>query len=197
MKIEHIAIVTITALTLTATACTDADSSRAEPVERVTAPTPILTATAPSPAPSAPLEAEAQSPSTLDPPDAELGPKTFEAETEPVGGMSLTRFVTTSSVESREPSGAASHFASGVDRVYAFIEARNDTSFDETLRVHFIGPDGKVSGGIDLEIPASAPRWRTWAYTRHANEPGLWRVEVRDLEGALLGALPFEIEPIF
>jgi hypothetical protein len=52
-----------------------------------------------------------------------------------------------------------------------------------------------VSGGVELEIPASVPRWRTWAYTRHAKTPGLWRVEIRDDEGTLMGALPFEIEP--
>jgi len=62
------------------------------------------------------------------------------------------------------------------------------------LFVHFIGPQGKVSGGIELEIPASAPRWRTWAYTRNFDAPGLWRVEIRDAEGSLLGALPFEVE---
>ena len=80
------------------------------------------------------------------------------------------------------------------ERVYAFVEVRNDSERDETLLVHFIGPDGQVSGGIELRIPASTPRWRTWAYTRNANEPGLWRVEIRSEDGALLGALPFEVE---
>ena len=48
--------------------------------------------------------------------------------------------------------------------------------------------------GVDLEVPASVPRWRTWAYTRHAKEPGPWRVEVRDSDGVLVGALPFVVE---
>ncbi|UCH30342.1 MAG: DUF2914 domain-containing protein, partial [Myxococcales bacterium] len=61
--------------------------------------------------------------------------------------------------------------------------------------VHFIGPEGQVSGGIELVIPASAPRWRTWAYTRYAKKPGLWRVEIRDVNGSLIAALPFEVEP--
>ena len=80
-------------------------------------------------------------------------------------------------------------------RIYAFIDASNESTSDKSLVVHFIGPNGKVSGGIELVIPASVPRWRTWAYTRHAKEPGLWRVEIRDVDGNLIGALPFEVQP--
>ena len=75
-----------------------------------------------------------------------------------------------------------------------FIDAANESTTDELLMVYFIGPDGAVSGGVELVIPASAPRWRTWAYTRHAQKPGLWRVEIRDGNGSLIGALPFEVE---
>ena len=80
------------------------------------------------------------------------------------------------------------------EKVYAFVEVSNESESDKSLFVHFIGPKGKVSGGIELEIPASVPRWRTWAYTRHFDAPGLWRVEIRDEDGSLLGALPFEVE---
>ncbi len=74
--------------------------------------------------------------------------------------------------------------------MYAFVEVRNESEDDKTLLVHFIGPEGQVSGGI----PASTPRWRTWAYTRNATKPGLWRVEIRSEDGTLVGALPFEVE---
>jgi hypothetical protein len=59
--------------------------------------------------------------------------------------------------------------------------------------VFFVGPSGKVSGGVELDVPANVPRWRTWAFTRFADEVGLWRVEVRNPAGVLLGALPFEV----
>ena len=61
--------------------------------------------------------------------------------------------------------------------------------------LHFIGPDGRVTGGIELRIPPSVPRWRTWAYTKNAKEPGLWHIEIRNPDGALIGALPFEVDP--
>ena len=80
-------------------------------------------------------------------------------------------------------------------QVYAFFDIRNESSASRTLIVHFIGPDEEVRGGVELEIPPSVPRWRTWAFTRWAKEPGLWRVEVRDVDGKLVGALPFEVAP--
>ena len=61
------------------------------------------------------------------------------------------------------------------------------------MTVFFVGPSGKVSGGAELDVPANVPRWRTWAYTRFADEVGLWRIEVRSAAGVLLGALPFEV----
>jgi hypothetical protein len=110
-------------------------------------------------------------------------------------GLAIERLVMASAIEDREPALASSIFGNGEDKIYAFIEASNSSQSDQTLMVHFIGPGGEVSGGIDLEVPASAPRWRTWAYTRHAKAPGIWRVEIRNPEGVLLGVLPFEVKP--
>jgi hypothetical protein len=118
----------------------------------------------------------------------------FEPSVESVGGVTIQRFVTASEIDKREPVDPTSTFGPHHDRVYAFVEVSNDAESDKSLFVHFIGPNAKVSGGIELEIPASVPRWRTWAYTRHFDAPGLWRVEVRDAEGRLLGALPFEVD---
>ena len=97
-------------------------------------------------------------------------------------------------MERREPLAASSVFGAHDERVYAFVEVRNESEEDKTLLVHFIGPEGQVSGGIELRIPAATPRWRTWAYTRNATKPGLWRVEIRSDDGTLVGALPFEVE---
>jgi Protein of unknown function (DUF2914) len=86
------------------------------------------------------------------------------------------------------------HGASNVRGVYAFVEVSNRSEEGKALMVHFIGRDGRVRGGIELHIPATAPRWRTWAYTWHAKETGLWRVEIRSVEGSLLASVPFEVE---
>ena len=110
-------------------------------------------------------------------------------------GLTIERLVAASAIEEREPALASSIFGNGEDKIYAFIEASNSKQSDQTLMVHFIGPGGEVSGGIDLQVPALAPRWRTWAYTRHAKAPGIWRVEIRNREGVLLGVLPFEVRP--
>jgi hypothetical protein len=121
----------------------------------------------------------------------------FDPVVESIDGVAIQRFVTTSAIDEREPTDPTSTFSPRHERVYAFVEVSNESESNKSLFVHFIGPKEKVSGGVELEIPASVPRWRTWAYTRHFEEPGLWRVEIRDVDGALLGALPFEVEPGF
>ena len=109
-------------------------------------------------------------------------------------GVTIQRFLTASAVMKREPVHPRSNFVPSDEKVYAFVEVSNASESAKRLLVHFIGPEGKVSGGIELEIPAAVPRWRTWAYPRHFDVPGLWRVEIRNAEGELLGALPFEVE---
>jgi hypothetical protein len=121
-------------------------------------------------------------------------PQPFEPELESFDGLTIQRLVTAPGVERREPVAASAVFGDHDEKVYAFVEVSNESDEDKTLLVHFIGPDGQVSGGIELRIPAEAPRWRTWAYTRNATKTGLWRVELRSEDGTLLGALPFEVE---
>ena len=116
----------------------------------------------------------------------------FEPELEEEGTLVVRRLITASAVERREPVAASATFSPG-EKVYAFIDARNESEEEKALVVHFIGPDGQVRGGITLEIPPQVPRWRTWAFTKRAYAPGLWRVEVRDSEGYLLAAVPFEL----
>ena len=207
MNIQQSIIVTLAVCALAATGCQSRDPKVRVPNDPVPPRTPVLTATAPEPllpAPGAdrhePL-AETFEPEPAEPATAEVGlaePAPAQLGLAPAAdGLRLHRFVTTSAVEAREPSAAASSFESGTERVYAFIEAENESAEARTLRVHFIGPRGTVSGGVELEIPGSSPRWRTWAYTRFATEPGLWRAEIRDENGLLVGALPFEITPVF
>lgn len=189
---------------LVSAACTEAKPRKSEVVEGAKPSQPILTSTAPLAAPKPdedektepPLpkivEASAVEPQVDEMLVAEL--PSFEPELEGFDGLSIQRLVTASAVERREPVAVSSVFGHHDERVYAFVDVSNESGEDKALLVHFIGPDGQVSGGIELRIPADSPRWRTWAYTRNATKPGLWRVEIRSEDGTLIGALPFEVE---
>lgn len=202
--IRHIALCTLAAFTSVSFGCTDADLKESDVVEKTTAEKPVLTSTTPVPpstveeTPRVDIETEkAELRETVPQPKAveEPAAPSFEPIVESVDGLTIRRFVTTSEIVKREPVAPGASFGTDDEKIYAFIEASNESTLDKTVIVHFIGPETTVSGGIELQVPASAPRWRTWAYTRYAKKPGLWRVEIRDLDGNLLGALPFEIQP--
>jgi hypothetical protein len=207
MKTQEIAIIVLTLLGTNLIGCRDAEPLETKTIEQKAGPIPTLTSTAPSVATTStePTGAPVTRVEQVEP-DEELEPEpkaaalvpsdeSFAPETESFDGLTLVRFVTAPDVEQREPTLVSSRFGTDEERIYAFLEAKNESELDKTLSVHFIGPGQEVSGGIELEIPASAPRWRTWAYTRHARTPGLWHVEIRDEGGTLIGALPFEVEP--
>ena len=190
MRNKYIVIIVLAAAACVG--CAEEAVERAEPIGPVPSPEIVLTSNAASAPPKAmPVEAAKPAPVDEKPKPSDVS---FEPTVESVGGVAIQRLVTASGIEQREPVDPTSTFGPHHDSVYAFVDASNDADSDKSLFVHFIGPNGKVSGGIELEIPASVPRWRTWAYTRNFDAQGLWRVEVRDAEGSLLGALPFEVE---
>lgn len=199
MQHHSIRNTTIAAAILLTLGCQESHEEEAKLVERMAAEAPTLTSNTPSPLPRQIEQAEEKESNVAE--LTETTPQPFETEPsfEPVvqsfDGMTIQRLITTSAIEDREPIVASSVFGNGDDKIYAFIEASNASESERAVLVHFIGPGGEVSGGIELRIPALAPRWRTWAYTRHAKAPGIWRVEIRIPSGALLGALPFEVEP--
>jgi hypothetical protein len=206
MSIQHIIAIAVAAATLSSVGCIDADRKRESATELAPANKPVLTSTlTPTKAPPAPVavpepvvepKVAAEKPEVVaEKPKA--SPVLIEPITESIDGVTLQRFITTSQIEKREPVDPTSVFGPTHEKVYAFVEVSNESESDKRLFVHFIGPNEKVTGGIELEIPASVPRWRTWAYTRHFDAPGLWRVEIRDEEGSLLGALPFEVDAAF
>ena len=193
MNIERSITFSIALALLTAGGCNEAKPYRSDALERATSPTPSLTATAPLVRPK-PAKEPDTAPDAVEPaPDAK---PVIEPVLDSQDGLSIRRLVTAPEVEHREPVAASSLFERAGERVYAFVEVSNESNEAKVLMVHFIGPDGQVSGGIELNIPPSVPRWRTWAHTKHAKAPGLWRVEIRSTEGDLLGALPFEVESI-
>jgi hypothetical protein len=181
-------------------ACTRAKPQKSEAIDRDKPTQAVLTSTVPTVVPK-PIEEKKPAPpvtEVVETPTADAKPietsPTFEPELQSLDGLTIQRLVTAPEVERREPLGPSSVFGPHDERVYAFVEVSNESEEDKTLQVHFIGPEGQVSGGIELRIPASTPRWRTWAYTRNATKPGLWRVEIRSNDGTLVGALPFEVE---
>ena len=195
MNIKSRVITPIMLVLLVATGCSEATPSESDAVARATATEPILTSTAPPAAPK-PAKERKPEPSVLDVVEALLveEERSFEPALQNIDGLTMRRLVTASEVEHREPVAASSVFGGHDERVYAFVEVSNESEEAKTLLVHFIGPDGQVSGGIELDIPPAVPRWRTWAHTKHAKKPGLWRVEIRSSDGSVLGALPFEVE---
>jgi len=213
MSIQHITTIAVAAVALSSVGCIDADRKRESTTELAPANKPVLTSTlTPSKAPPPPVavpepvvepKVVAEKPKVVaeKPKAVAEKPKALpvlaEPITESIDGVTLQRFITTSQIEKREPIDPTSLFGPMDEKVYAFVEVSNESESDKSLFVHFIGPNEKVTGGIELEIPASVPRWRTWAYTRHFDAPGPWRVEIRDEEGSLLGALPFEVDAGF
>ena len=198
MSTKKITTITLAALCLPiAIGCSESTDSELQAIARPPSPAPVLTSTAPAPQ-EAEVETASPKPVVAEPaPVAPDEPETEKplVETESAGGLDIRRFATTAEIDEREPVAPTAVFDSGVERIYAFFDISNESDEAESLLVYFIGPNARVSGGVELEIPASVPRWRTWAYTRHAKQVGLWRVEVRDLDGELVGALPFEVQP--
>ena len=204
MQIKPLVVISLVAGALLATACNDPKLARSKPLDRVKPVEPTLTSTVPT---AAPIDAQIAKPSIQENEKAtDVGeqvfdespaeePNALEPQLESHDGLRIQRLVTAPDVEQREPVAASSVFGHHDEKVVAFVELSNESEEDKSVLVHFIGPEGGVSGGIELRVPAKSPRWRTWAYTRNAKKPGLWRVEIRSLDGTLVGALPFEVEP--
>jgi hypothetical protein len=201
MNIKPI-IALVTAGALIALGCTQAETPKSELAERAGSTEPTLTSTVPE-RPAEPIadkadvievEADIVEKKADAAEEKKSEPPRFEPELGSVDGLTIRRLVATSAIDAREPVFASSVFDRHEDKIYAFVEASNASELEETLVVHFIGPDGQASGGIELRIPPSVPRWRTWAYTKHAKAAGLWRIEIRNPDGALIAALPFEVE---
>ena len=187
MTIKH-HIIILAAFALSSTGCMEeAREQERQHDERTgltATPEPVLTSTVTTTKPEPVVVEE----------DQDVPEPAAEPRVETIDGVTIQRLVTASEIDGREPVDPRAAFFPSDEKVYAFVEVSNESESAKRLLVHFIGPEGKVSGGVELEIPAAVPRWRTWAFTRHFDTPGPWRVEIRDDEGRVLGALPFEVE---
>lgn len=116
-----------------------------------------------------------------------------EPEVDVEAKLFVKRLVVAHGVEGREPVSPTSTFTKGeADRVFAFIEVGNEDRSASAVTVSFFADGKPERGGVELRVGAS-PRWRTWAFTRQATEPGIWHVVVRDPKGKELAREKFEI----
>jgi hypothetical protein len=110
------------------------------------------------------------------------------------GSLRLRRLVAATGIESHEPVGASDEFEVGAqERIYAFVDAVNEDDAPATLHVTFEPEQGESTGHVQLEIPAHAGRFRTWAFTRNARSAGHWTIVVRDADGRVLGERAIEL----
>ena len=196
MDTKRIIITSLAAVSLTAFGCTEAELPKSEAIEQATSTEPTLTSTVATPTPAEEKKPEPPVEAAEAKPEVEAQPvASSEPTLQSMDGLTIKRLVTAPAIEHREPVAASSVFGQHDETVYAFVDVSNESEEEKTLMVHFIGPDEQASGGIELRIPPKVPRWRTWAYNKHANKLGLWRVEIRSVDGTVLGALPFEVEP--
>jgi hypothetical protein len=106
--------------------------------------------------------------------------------------LHVERLVVARGVEGREPQGADTVFSTEEKRVFAFLEVDNPERAPGQLEVQFVAPDGKAQPPIDVSV-GEAPRWRTWAFTRHARTPGTWKAIVRDERGHVVASTEFDV----
>jgi len=108
-------------------------------------------------------------------------------------GLTVRRLVVARDVENREPVGAGRRFSDSGEPLFAFLEMASESDEAQQIQVTFEHDGGTSVGHVTLEIPANAPRWRTWALSHNIGRAGEWRAVVRTSEGELLGELSFEI----
>jgi hypothetical protein len=106
--------------------------------------------------------------------------------------IGVKRLVLAHGVDGREPQGATTTFKTSDDRVYAFVEIENPTRAKSGINVVFEPPAGPALAEIPLEVGDGA-RFRTWAFTRRAHEPGEWTVVVRDAKHRVLARQTFTV----
>lgn len=168
---------------------------------------------APSTVVAPPIEVDAPSTATLRAPrlDTELAATTATARTtnsaphtqraterEASGDVRIARLVLATDVVDRAPVGAATTFrAADTERLFAFLEVRNDAATESELVVIFRRTDSTdrdERGGVSLIVPAAQRRFRTWSFTRHAKAAGAWEAVVRTADGRELARAPFVVE---
>lgn len=111
-------------------------------------------------------------------------------EHDDIQGIHVRRMELTDEIRHREPIAAREVFEE-VERLYLFLDLKNEADHEHHVYVSFIGPDGLRRGNVKLRIPPNA-RWRTWAYTQYATQPGTWNA-VLSLDSEEIATKQFEV----
>ena len=95
-----------------------------------------------------------------------------------------------SGLENRDPTGASNTFPLSTGRLVFWMNVRNTTPAERTLKSVWIKGDKEVFS-FDLKVGVSKG-WRTWSYKRlRKKDAGPWKVEVRDERNQTLQSISF------
>jgi hypothetical protein len=147
------------------------------PTERKSPPTPIPEIAVAKPSDFA-LEKRATKP-------------TIEEKARTSSVVAVRRLVVTHAVKDREPITPA-ELVTGTP-ILAFLELSNDDAIERNVVVTFEREGRPAVGHVKLHVPASSPRFRTWARTHNLSEVGTWEAVIRSEDGKELGRQPFEL----
>jgi len=116
---------------------------------------------------------------------------TADEKTLVFGKTAVRRLVVTHAVKDREPIEPA-ELVTGTP-VLAFVELSNTDTSERAVVVTFEREGRPAVGHVKLHVPASSPRFRTWARTHNLSEVGTWEAVIRSEDGRELGRQPFEL----
>lgn len=105
--------------------------------------------------------------------------------------LTVERLVVCEYVQDREPVAVAEIFTTDMEKVYAFLEARNIAQETQLSFVWFYN-EAQVAD-VALTV-GQGDRWRTYSSKNLAGLAGDWRVEVQDGEGNVLGSVSFLVQ---
>lgn len=138
----------------------------------------------PTPSPRAPSSAAK---ATASPAKSSAAPATTAAAATP---PEVKRLVVATAVENREPVALAGEAQPG-EPLTAFVEAANPGGEPAHIVVTFEHSSGRKVGFVKLEVPASSPRYRTWARTQNIKQGGAWEAVVHLEDGTELARQSF------
>lgn len=122
-------------------------------------------------------------------------PDEFDRPLDPTE-VQVVRFVLARDVKGREPVGESDYFPTGKEKIFAFVQLANEQGAPYALRVHFEPAEGPSTPyGVKLTVP-TAPRHRTWAFTRVERAPGRYKAVLRTLDGQEIASREFVIEAL-
>ncbi len=105
--------------------------------------------------------------------------------------FSVARMLIAGSIESREPVGAVSVYASSTEKVFCFLEA---TDITEDTEVSFVWyHEDREMAVVTLPLK-KGQKWRTYSSKKLGGLTGSWKVELHDAGGDVILDVGFIVE---